>query len=276
MLGRGASLQIVLAAALGLGQWLDHPTPDIPRTRDGRPNLAAPAPRGTDGKPDLSGIWQVESTPREEMERLFGRIVAPQALGDDPGTFSKYMLDILADVPQRDSLLLPEAANVAKKRRASFRTDRPMANCLPAGVPAVELLPRPFRIVHTPKYIAMLHEGDGTFRQMHLDGRKHPTDPTPTWLGYSVGKWEGDTLIVDTQGFNGKTWLDTLGHGHSDALRVQERFHRRDFGHLDVDVTIDDPKTFTKPFTIRFTERLVPDTEILEYFCLENSRPIQR
>jgi hypothetical protein len=276
MLGRGASLQIVLAAALGLGQWLDHPTPDIPRTRDGRPNLAAPAPRGTDGTPDLSGIWQVESTPREEMERLFGRIVAPQALGDDPGTFSKYMLDILADVPQRDSLLLPEAANVAKKRRASFRTDRPMANCLPAGVPAVELLPRPFRIVHTPKYIAMLHEGDGTFRQMHLDGRKHPTDPTPTWLGYSVGKWEGDTLIVDTQGFNGKTWLDTLGHGHSDALRVQERFHRRDFGHLDVDVTIDDPKTFTKPFTIRFTERLVPDTEILEYFCLENSRPIQR
>jgi hypothetical protein len=276
MLGRGASLQIVLAAALGLGQWLDHPTPDIPRTRDGRPNLAAPAPRGTDGKPDLSGIWQVESTPREEMERLFGRIVAPQALGDDPGTFSKYMLDILADVPQRDSLLLPEAANVAKKRRASFRTDRPMANCLPAGVPAVELLPRPFRIVHTPKYIAMLHEGDGTFRQMHLDGRRHPTDPTPTWLGYSVGKWEGDTLIVDTQGFNGKTWLDTLGHGHSDALRVQERFHRRDFGHLDVDVTIDDPKTFTKPFTIRFTERLVPDTEILEYFCLENSRPIQR
>ena len=276
MFARTAALGIVFAGALGSGQWLNQPTPDIPRTPDGRPNLAAPAPRGADGKPDLSGIWQVESTPREEMERLFGRGAAPQALGDDPGTFSKYMVDILADVPQSESPLLPDAAEVFKRRRASFRTDRPMANCLPAGVPAVSLLPRPFRIVHTPKYLAMLYEGDGTFRQVHLDGRTHPQNPTPTWLGYSVGKWEADALIVETQGFNDRTWLDVLGHGHSEALRVRERFRRRDFGHLDLEVTIDDPNTFVRPFTIRFTERLVPDSEILEYFCAENQKPIAR
>jgi hypothetical protein len=276
MFARSAALGIVFAGALGSGQWLNHPTPDIPRTRDGRANLAAPAPRGADGKPDLSGIWQVESTPRAEMERLFGRIVTPQALGDDPGTFSKYMMDILADVPQSDSLLLPEATELFKRRRASFRTDRPISNCLPAGVPAVTLLPRPFRIVQTTRFIAMLHEGDGTFRQIHLDGRKHPQDAAPAWLGYSVGKWEGDALIVETQGFNDKTWLDSLGHGHSEALRVRERFHRRDFGHLDVAVTIEDPKTFTRPFTVNFTERLMPDTEILEYLCVENQKTIAR
>jgi hypothetical protein len=276
VLARSAALGIVFAGALGSGQWLNHPTPDIPRTPNGRPNLTAPAPRGSDGRPDLSGIWQVESTPREQMERLFGRGAAPQALGDDPGTFSKYMLDILADVPQAESLLLPDAAALFKKRRASFRTDRPMTNCLPAGVPAVELLPRPFRIVHTPKFIAMLHEGDGTFRQLHLDGRMHPQDPTPAWLGYSVGKWEGDTLSVETRGFNGKTWLDVFGHGHSEALRVRERFHRRDFGHLDVSVTLEDPKTFTRPFTITFTELLVPDSDLLEYFCVENQKPLPR
>jgi hypothetical protein len=276
MFGRTTALGIVFAGALGAGQWLNHPTPDIPRTRDGRPNLAAPAPRGSDGRPDLSGIWQVESTPRAEMERLFGRVVAPQALGDDPGTFSKYMMDILADVPPNESLLRPDAAELFKQRRASFRTDRPIANCLPAGVPAAALLPRPFRIVHTPKFMAVLHEGDGTFRQIHIDDRKHPVEPTPTWLGYSIGRWEGERLVVETQGFNDKTWLDSLGHGHSDAMRVVERFYRRDFGHLDVAVTIDDPKTFTRPFTIAFTERLVPDTEILEYFCVENQKPIAR
>ena len=210
------------------------------------------------------------------MERLFGGGAAPQALGDDPGTFSKYMVDILADVPQSESPLLPAPAEAFKRRRASFRTDRPMANCLPAGVPAASLLPRPFRIVHTPKLIAILHEGDGTFRQIHLDGRPHPQNPTPAWLGYSVGRWDGDSLMVDTQGFTDKTWLDVLGHRHSEALRVRERFRRRDFGHLDVAVTIDDPQTFTRPFTVNFTERLLPDTEILEYFCVENQKPIAR
>jgi hypothetical protein len=206
------------------------------------------------------------------MERLFGGAVAPQALGDDPSTFSKYMVNILADFKPDDSLLLPEAAELYRRRRASTRTDRPMANCLPAGVPAVELLPRPFRIVQTPELIAMLHEGDGTFRQVHIDGRKHPPDPTPSWLGYSVGKWEADTLVVDTVGFNDKSWLDVMGHGHSEALRVQERFHRRNFGYMEVQVTIDDSKTFVKPFTIKFTEHFVPDSDLLEYFCAENEK----
>jgi len=265
-------LAIVLSGLLAFSQWLNSPTPRIPRTADGKPNLAAPAPRAPDGRPDLSGVWQIESTPREEMNRLFGAAVAPQALGDDPSTFSKYMINILADHNGDDSLLLPEAADLYKKRRASTRIDRPMANCLPAGVPHAELLPRPFRIIQSRDMIAILHEGDGSFRQVHLDGRKHPPDPTPAWLGYSVGKWENDALVVDTVGFNDRTWLDVMGHPHSEALRVQERFRRRDFGHLDVQVTIEDPKTFVKPFTIRFTERLVADSDILEYVCAENER----
>ena len=263
---------MLFAGALGFGQWLNPPTPNIPRTRDGKPNLTAPGPRAANGKPNLSGVWQVESTPRDEMERLFGANVAPQALGDDPGTFSKYMINILADFKPDEPMLLPDAADLYRRRRASTRIDRPVANCLPAGVPHVELFPRPFRIVQTAELVTMLHEGDGTFRQIHLDGRTHPPDPTPNWLGYSVGKWDADTLVVDTLGFNDRTWLDVMGHGHSEALRVQERFHRRDFGHLDVQVTIADPKTFVKPFTIRFTELLLPDSDILEYVCAENEK----
>jgi hypothetical protein len=115
----------------------------------------------------------------------------------------------------------------------------------------------------------MLYEVETTFRQIFTDGRKQLTDPSPSWMGYSVGKWEGDTLVVDTVGFNDLSWLDARGHGHSDALRVEERFHRRDFGHMDVAVTITDPKTFTKPFTINFVEELLPDTDLLEHYCLE-------
>jgi hypothetical protein len=147
-----------------------------------------------------------------------------------------------------------------------------MANCLPAGVPHAELLPRPFRIIQSPDLIAMLYEGDGSFRQVHTDGRKLPRDPTPAWHGYSVGTWEADTLVVDTIGFNDRSWLDVMGHGHSESLRVQERFHRRDFGHLDVQVTLEDPKTFARPFSITFVEQLVADSDILEYFCGENEK----
>jgi hypothetical protein len=132
----------------------------------------------------------------------------------------------------------------------------------------------PFKIIQTPGLIAFLYEIDGMHRQVYTDGRKLPVDPQPLWLGYSVGRWEGDTLVVDTAGFNDKSWLDVAGHPHSDALRIEERFHRRDFGHMDLQVTVDDPKMYTKPFTIKVTELLQADSDILENVCLENEKDL--
>jgi hypothetical protein len=150
--------------------------------------------------------------------------------------------------------------------------DFPTSRCLPAGIPAANLLAIPFKLIQTPNEIVLLYEYDTTFRQIFIDGRKLPDDPQPAWLGYSVGKWANDWLVIDTIGFNDQAWLDALGHTHSDALHVTERFHRRDFGHIEEEVRIDDPKTFTKPFSIRFNLRLIPDTELLETFCSESEK----
>jgi len=144
--------------------------------------------------------------------------------------------------------------------------------CLPDGVPHADLLPEPFKIIQTPRQLVLLYEVETIFRQIFTDGRKHPTDPSPTWLGYSIGTWDGDTLVVDTMGFNDLSWLDARGHGHSEDMRVEERFHRRDYGHLEVAVTITDPKMFTKPFTINFVEELLPDTDVFEHICYENEK----
>jgi hypothetical protein len=138
----------------------------------------------------------------------------------------------------------------------------------------MDMLPVPFKLVQTPGLILMLAEADTVFRQIFTDGRKHPEDPQPSWLGYSVGKWQDDSLVVETIGLNDRGWLDAVGHTHTDALRVTERFHRRDFGHLDVQLTLDDPKTFTQPVTVKFTELLLPDTDLIESFCTENEKDL--
>lgn len=255
----------------GMGQWINHPTPGTPRLRDGKPNLAAPAPR-SNGKPDLSGVWQIEAPPPGEIERLFPNIGDFTVPGDDPSLFSKYFMNILADFKPEEAPLRPEAAEVFGKRAAGLGKDNPTSHCLPMGLPGSHLLAFPYKIVQTPGLILMLLEADGTHRQVYTDGRKHPVDPQPSWFGYSTGKWEGDTLVVDTVGFNDKSWLDAFGHPHSEALRLAERFRRRDFGHMDLQVTIDDPKTYTKPFTIQVTQRLIPDSDILEAVCNENEK----
>jgi len=224
-------------------QWLNYPTPGTPRTRDGKPNLNAPAPRAATGKPDLSGVWQVAPTPVEEMKRLFGDLSADSALGDNSSAFSKYMINILIDFKPGETPLRPEFADLVRQRA---KEESPLIHCLPIGIPVDELLPGPFKIIQTPGLILIRNEFENTFRQIYTDGRKPPADPEPLWLGYSVGRWDGDTLQVDTVGFNDKSWLDGVGHPHSEALHVTERFHRRDFGHLDVEVTIDDPKVYTK------------------------------
>jgi hypothetical protein len=257
------------------GQWLNYPAPGTPRTRDGKPNLSAPAPRASKGKPDLSGVWQTEPAPPGEIERLFGNIAYEAVPGDDPTTFNKYFFNILADFKPQEAPIRPEAAAELTRKRAQglgFK-DGPPSHCLPLGVPGADILSyAPYKIIQAPGVIVMLYEVDNTRRQVYTDGRKLPVDPQPAWLGYSVGHWEGDTLVVDTAGFNDKSWLDAIGHPHSEALRVQERFRRLDFGHMELQVTIDDPKIFTRPFSIKVTQLLLPDSDLLESFCTENEK----
>jgi hypothetical protein len=264
----GIALVVTGALVCAHAQWLNYPTPGTPRTRYGKPNLSAKAPRASNGKPDLSGVWQTELSPPGEIEGLFGDVFKYAVVpGDDPRTFSKYFLNILADFKPDQAPIKPETAELARKNAENARAN-PSAQCLPQGIVRDDLLSyNPFKIIQTPGVIAILYEVDNMFRQVYTDGRKLPVDPQPAWVGYSVGKWDGDTLVVDSAGFNDRSWLDAFGHPHSEALRIQERFHRRDFGHMDLQLTIDDPKMYTRPFTIRVTEVLVPDSDILEYVC---------
>jgi len=264
---------LLFAAVLLAGQWLNYPTPGTPRGKDGKADLSARTPRAANGKPDLSGVWRTAFDSRSENERLFGRgVSAFIEPGDDPSVFSKYFLDILVDFPPNASPMRPAAVELFK-RNAANKANSSSARCLPQGLPRTDINNyQPFKIIQTPGIIAVLYEVDNSYRQIYTDGRPLPVDPQPTWGGYSIGRWDGDTLVVDAAGFNAETWLDSNGHPHSEALRVNERFFRRDFGHMDLTVTIDDPKMYTRPWTIKVTEVLQPDTDILESICNENEK----
>jgi hypothetical protein len=225
------------------GQWLKHPTPGIPRAPDGRPDLAATTPRTADGNVDFSGLWQ------------------PNAGG--------YQINATADLSPSD--IQPWAAAVTKQRVDNFFRENPVALCLPPG-PTVRAMTGMVKIVQTPNLIVMLYESPLRDRQIFMDGRTLPEDPNPTWTGYSVGHWEADTLVVESAGFNDKTWLDGTGHPHSEKLRVTERFTRRDFGHIQLQMTIDDPLAYARPFTVPVDLQFVADTELLEEVCNENER----
>ena len=263
-------LALVLLSTTGYSQWLNYPTPGTPRTRDGKPNLSAAVPRASNHKPDLSGVWHVDPTPMDEQKRLFGAGIDQIALpGMEPDTRSKYGMNILVDFKPEDSPMRPEGAAILRSRS---QFDRPSLHCLPWSIPTSTLFSPVHKIVQTPGLIVMILEVDGATRQIYTDGRKLPTDPQPAWYGYSVGTWQGDTLVVETAGFNDKSWLDAMGHPHSEAMRVTERFRRRDLGHMDVETTIDDPKMYTRPFTIKVTQLLLADSDILEYFCTEDEK----
>lgn len=265
MYNRTRLLLSIVAAVLGAGastgaQWLNHPTAGAPRTRDGKVNVTARAPR-LNGKPDLSGLWQVQGEPR-----------APGALfGLGESLNSRYFRSVLADFPPNDLPMTP-AGLERLKHNLQLTTFNPIVNCLPDGAPHGNVLPQPFKVVHSAGVIVLLYEVGTTFRQVFMDGRKLPVDPSPTWQGYSVGRWEGDTLVVDTIGFNDRSWLDVRGTPHSEEMRVEERFRRRDYGHLDLTTTITDPKTFTRPITFSVVLDLMPDTELLEHYCAENEK----
>ncbi len=229
------------------GQWLNYPTPGIPRTADGKPNLSAPAPRASDGRPDLSGIWS------------------------GPGAGS-YDRNVARDLKPAD--IQPWAEAVYQQRVRNMGKDAPRAKCLPDPFPYYHMVDLA-RFVQTPGLIVVLYQGttNSVHRTIFTDGRKLPVDPTPSWLGYSTGHWEGDTLVVDTAGFNDRSWLDIEGHPHTEALHITERFRRRDFGHMDLEMTIDDPKTFTRAFSFQMPKTLAPDTDLLESICENDSSP---
>ena len=270
---RGLGFLFAGALLFAPGQWLNYPTPGTPRGADGKPNLSAKTPRAANGKPDLSGVWRTAYGSPEDNVRLFGPgVKAFSVPGDDPSSFSRYFLDILVDFPPDKNPMRPAAGELFRQNTVR-KANSSSARCLPQGLPRTDINSyAPFKIFQTPGVIALLYEVDNTHRQIYTDGRKLPVDPQPTWGGYSVGRWDGDTLVVDASGFNDETWLDSGGHPHSDALRLQERFYRRDFGHMDLSVTVDDPKMYTTPFTFTVTELLQPDNDILESVCNENEK----
>ncbi len=233
----------VLLSTAGSAQWLNYPTPGIPRLPDGKPNLAAPAPKTADGKPDLSGIWR--------------------------GASPLHRFNIAQDLKPED--IQPWAEALFLQRVRDSRKDSPLAKCLPVSLPFHNFF-NLTRIVQTPGIIVMLYESPNSpHRTIFTDGRDLPKDPNPTWLGYSVGRWEGETLVITSSGFNDSGWLDSAGHPQTEALRITERLRRRDFGHMEFEITIDDPKVFTKPFTVKAERLLAADTDLLEDVC-DNER----
>ena len=224
-------------------QWINYQVPGIPRLPDGKPNLSAPAPRTAEGKPDLNGVWR--------------------------GGGGRYDYDVAPNLKPED--IRPWAADLLQQRVRDFRKDSPLARCLPVSLPFQNSRSLS-RIVQTPGVIVMLYEAPNSpHRTIYTDGRQLPKDPSPTWMGYSVGHWDGDTLVVDSVGFNDKGWLDVGGHPNTEALRITERFRRRDFGHMELEMTLDDPETFAKPVVLRMEKVLAPDNILLEDVC-ENER----
>lgn len=250
-------------------QWLNNPDPQTPRTREGRPDLTAPPPH-MNGKPDLSGVWQAERTPVSEFTRVLGEDI--EKVQVDLNDVSKHFMNVFWDIKPEEEPLRPEGASILKQREQT-PSDRPMTHCLPIGVPAVTFA-YAFKMVQAPQEIVMLPETADPPRQIYTDGRSLPKDPAPSWMGYSVGRWEGDTLVVETAGFKEKSWLDSFGHPRSESMHITERYRRRDFGHIDLEVTFEDPKYYTKPFRLKAGLTLIPDSDVLEFVCEENEKDL--
>jgi len=240
-----AIMASVLSAPLA-AQWANYPTPGIPRTADGKPNFTAPAPRTADGKPDLSGLWE---------------------------KVSKYGNNVAPDLKPAD--VQPWAQTLVKQRMEDLGKDHMIPQCLPMGPGYITdggtTAGGITKIIQTPTLIIFLSQ-DLTYRQIYMDGRKLEANPNPSWMGYSVGHWDGDTLVVESNGYNDKTWLDRNGHPHTEALRTTERYRRPEFGHLEYTLTLEDPAVYAKPWTLSMSAKLAADTEIIEYVCNEGAQ----
>ena len=255
--------QLAMASVLLMpasAQWLNYPTPGIPRAPDGKPNLSAPAPRTPDGKPDLSGLW--EPGAGGEAAPVAGATpVAPE--------FRDVGLNLKGGLPFQ-----PWAAELVKARRAENNKDDPDGHCQPLGALKMHLHPFPRKILQLPGLVVILFERDTAYRQIFTDGRPLPVDPQPSFNGYSTGRWEGDTLVVETRGFKDGLWLDVSGTPMTDAAKMTERFRRPSFGKLEIEVTVDDPKAYTRPWTIKLHQSIALDTDLMEFVCLENEKDV--
>jgi hypothetical protein len=286
-----ASMLVVLCSAAVAAQWPKFQTPGLPRDAKGQVRMDAPAPRTADGKPDLSGLWL--RADRDPLPEQIAKIVGDRQAGEgipvdrqveafppDPdspplATFWDIGRNLPGGLP-----LTPWAAGLRTERMAQDSKDNPDANCLPMGITQFHMQPQPRKIIQTPQMILVEYEANYGIRHIYTDGRPLPKqgEPQPFWYGYSIGRWEGDTLVVETNNLRGAEqgpfdgWLDVNGAPYSDSARFIERFRRPFAGKLEIDVTVEDPKSYTKPFTVRINQRLLPDEELIEFVCNENQQ----
>jgi hypothetical protein len=245
---------------LVLAQWINYPTPGIPRLENGRPNLDAPAPLAIDGKPSLAGMWRVEKLlPCDDVRRMCTDLPISQQFGNIGSL-------VPGGLPYQDS---------SKQKMASRGiADDPYTRCHTPGGPRMLLLPFMKKVVQTPELIVLLNEYNTSYRQVFLDGRPLPDDPNPTWNGYSVGRWDGDTLVVESIGYRDDQWLDAAGSPLTNSAKVIERFRRPNFGHMQVEITVDDRKAYSRPWTTTVDLISVTDTEMLDSNCWENEKDV--
>jgi hypothetical protein len=289
---RGGTVLLALGFVLGAlaaptdlaAQWVKYPTAEVPRRADGSVNMSAAAPRLADGKPDFSGIWAA-GEPRVQGAQSFTPepAGAPRASSNpdddkpvDPGEINggRQMSDIGIDLPG-GLPYQPWLRSIVKERTANKAIDDPHVRCLPDNFLRAYQLPHELKFLHSPRLLVMLNEMNAGYRQVFTDGRPLPKDPTPSWQGYSSGKWSGDTLVIDTNGLRDDTWIDWNGSVVTEQAKVREEIRRPDFGHLEIRVTVDDPKAYTKPWTVTLKQRVVVDTELIEEICLENEKSFQ-
>jgi len=294
-----AALIFAAIPAALLAQWPPYPTPGVPKLADGKPNMEGPTPRTADGKPDFSGIWQFEGNRGSRPPGAPGVIAGsgpvaaaapttgtpaakppahptpPPAgsigLGPRPPGVSEFF-DIGSTV--KDGLpFTPWAAALRKQRKDDNNKDNPDAHCLPLGLTQLHMHPQPRKIIQLPNLIVILYEAQGGVRQVFMDGRPLPnSDAEPWWYGYSIGHWDGDTLVVETNGFRDDVWLDVEGSPLTNTGKMTERFRRVNFGHLEMEITVEDPKSYTHPWTVKMKQRLLLNTDLIEFICNENEK----
>ncbi len=261
-MGRLPILLLTLSCLSANGQWLNYPTPNVPRTPDGKPNLSAPAPRTADGKPDFTGLW----------EMVQDDLIPPIGNGCLPvrREFINIGTYLPGGLPYQ-----PSTAALIKARSTEGRIHDPFTNGLPMGLVRLHTYPEPRKMIQIPGLLVILNEPNSSFRQIFTDGRPLLTDPNPTWNGYSSGKWEGDVLVVQTNGIREGTWLDAAGNPLTEAAKITERFRRLNFGKLEIELTVDDPKAYTRPWTIKLNQTIRLDTDLLDYVVNENEKDLQ-
>jgi len=278
-MGLKLSIVVTLLASAPAGllaQWPDYKTAGVPRTADGKQDLKGPTPRTADGKPDLSGVWQYMRPPGTPPPPppAFQATAAPAARTGDivPAAVRTSQFWNLGASFKDGLPFQPWAAELHRKRVASNSEDNPDAHCLPLGVMQLHTHGQPRKMIQTPGAIVIMYEANSGLRQIFTDGRPLPKDAEPWWYGYSTGKWDKDTLVVESSNFRDLGWLDVEGSPLTESGKIIERFRRPDYGHLEIEVTIDDPKAYTKPWTVTVYQRILPDTELIEFVCQENER----